>query len=71
MAIVLRFDPDRRPHAPRGGANKGPATILFFTGVRYERGGAGEMAARKPVRRTVKRKAHGRHQADRVSDTSL
>lgn len=37
MATLLRFETAPRALAPRGGANKGPAEILFFTGVRYER----------------------------------
>ncbi|MBW3098648.1 hypothetical protein [Pseudohoeflea coraliihabitans] len=37
MATLLRFEPAPRSAAPRGGALKGPADILFFTGIRYER----------------------------------
>jgi len=37
MAEIIVFEPEPRRMAPRGGANKGPAKVLFFTGVRYER----------------------------------
>ena len=65
MANVLRFDPARRPQAPRGGATKGPAVILFFTGVRYERGAA-ETTVRKPAPRPGKR--GGPASAEIISD---
>lgn len=37
MATLLQFESARRRSAPRGGAIEGPAKILFFTGIRYER----------------------------------
>ena len=37
MAEIIPFEPEPRRLAPRGGAHKGPAKVLFFTGVRYER----------------------------------
>lgn len=37
MAEIIPFEPDPRRAAPRGGASKGSAKVLFFTGVRYER----------------------------------
>ncbi len=37
MAEIIPFEPEPRRMAPRGGATKGPAKVLFFTGVRYER----------------------------------
>ncbi len=43
MATILRFEPSSTRPTPRRGADgipakpAGPATILFFTGVRYER----------------------------------
>ncbi|MBT9289144.1 hypothetical protein [Prosthecodimorpha staleyi] len=37
MGILIPFDPARKPHPRRPDAACGPAHILLFTGVRYER----------------------------------
>jgi hypothetical protein len=37
MGILILFDPARKPHPRRPDAAIGPARILLFTGVRYER----------------------------------
>lgn len=58
MATLLQFDLARRPQAPRGGALKGPAEILFFTGIRYER--QPDSATEKPALRK-RRKSTGRN----------
>jgi hypothetical protein len=40
MAVVISLAPRRRAHASQAPAQRPePATILFFTGVRYERQG--------------------------------
>jgi len=49
MATVLKFEPAQRRSAPRGGALEGPAEILFFTGIRYER--QPEQTSKKPTSR--------------------
>lgn len=37
MGILIPFDPARKPLPRRADAASGPARILLFTGVRYER----------------------------------
>lgn len=55
MATIINFD-ERRLTAPRRPyIRQGPARILFFTGVRYERQDArqptGKAGGRKPAKR--------------------
>ena len=57
MATVIRLDPARRPPArPRAAA--GPAEIVLFTGIRYER--ASERLDPAERRRDPERDPHGR-----------
>lgn len=37
MSNIIQFVPGQSRQAPRGGAPEMSATLLFFTGVRYER----------------------------------
>ena len=51
MATILPFVIPRRGHAPKP-APDGPATVIIFPGVRYERRqDKDEAAARRPRRR--------------------
>ena len=53
MAVVISLAPRRRAHASQAPAQRPePATILFFTGVRYERQGepTSEAAVAHPAR---------------------
>lgn len=68
MAVILRLDPDRRAFAPRGGAHKGPAKILFFTGVRYERQPNRSLVEQKPVRAKAR---SGAANAEKFSDLTV
>lgn len=54
MGLILKFEPGRRQTRPGGAERQGPAAVLFFTGVRYER----HAAVAKP-RRARKRKPTG------------
>lgn len=40
MGMLLRFNPRAAPPAGTPPARRGPATVILFTGVRYERGAA-------------------------------
>lgn len=68
MATILRFDTARRALAPRGGAHKGPAKILFFTGVRYERQPKQSLIEQKTARRKPRSGAIG---AEKLSDLTV
>jgi|GEM_PF-559154 hypothetical protein len=68
MATILRFDTARRAFAPRGGAHKGPAKILFFTGVRYERQPTQSLIEQKTARSKAR---HGTGRAGTLPDLTV
>lgn len=55
MTVILPFNPEPRSPAGQAAADRGPATIVIFPGIRYEResdprepgGTAAERAGRK------------------------
>ena len=53
MGVLLSFRSRRRPAAPEHADARGPAQVLFFTGVRYERQRV-EKPRKVRKRRTVK-----------------
>lgn len=54
MATILPFIIPRRGHAPKP-APSGPATVIIFPGVRYERWQDKDAPARRPRRKRAAR----------------
>lgn len=69
MTNIIQFLPGRSRQAPRGGATEMSATVLFFTGVRYERRAESEAAEpRSRTRRSTSRSAGAKAAEKRAPD---